>query len=77
MYGGGLGQEETEKKEMEHTLTFSMLGVRVAELKGAWLENQHDLEAALIQVNFLMILSSFYLILWLSPSSYNMVLILS
>ena len=26
MYGGGLGQEESEKKEMEHTLTFSMLG---------------------------------------------------
>ena len=50
MYGGGLGQEEAEKKEMEHTLTFSMLGVRITELKGAWIENQHDLQASLIQV---------------------------
>ena len=50
MYGGGLGQEETEKREMEHSLTFSMLGVRVAEMKGAWLDNQHDLQAALLQV---------------------------
>ena len=30
MYGGGLGQEESEKREMEHSLTFSMLGVRDA-----------------------------------------------
>ena len=28
MYGGGWGQEENEKREMEHGLTFSMLGVR-------------------------------------------------
>ena len=28
MYGGGGGQEENEKREMEHSLTFSMLGVR-------------------------------------------------
>jgi hypothetical protein len=35
---------------MESTLTFSMLGVRVAEMKGAWVENQHDLAAGLMQV---------------------------
>ena len=28
MYGGGGAQEENEKREMEHSLTFSMLGVR-------------------------------------------------
>ena len=29
MYGGGgMGQEQNEKREMEHSLTFSMLGVR-------------------------------------------------
>ncbi|XP_023332658.1 serine/threonine-protein kinase SMG1 [Eurytemora carolleeae] len=51
MYGGGGAQEENEKREMEHSLTFSMLGVRVTEMKGAWLENKHDLQAALMQVD--------------------------
>ena len=41
MYGGqGAGEG----------LTFSMLGVRVAEMKGAWLENQQELMAGLVQV---------------------------
>ena len=35
---------------MEHGLTFSMLGVRVAEMKAGWLDNQNDLLAAIIQV---------------------------
>ena len=51
MYGGQGGQEEAEeKRELEHSLTFSMLGVRMAEMRGAWTHNQHDLMAALIQV---------------------------
>jgi len=50
MYGGQGAGEGQEKREMEHGLTFSMLGVRVAEMKGSWLENQHDLVAALFQV---------------------------
>ena len=52
MYGGqGVGEGGgQDKREMEHGLTFSMLGVRVAEMKGAWLENQHDLGAAFLQV---------------------------
>jgi len=50
MYGGQGAGEGQDKREMEHGLTFSMLGVRVAEMKGAWLENQHDLVAALFQV---------------------------
>ena len=45
MYGGQGAGEGQEKREMEHGLTFSMLGVRVAEMKGGWLENQHDLLA--------------------------------
>jgi hypothetical protein len=52
MYGGGqAGPEEAEKRELEHSLTFSMLGVRMAEMRGAWLSNHHDLLAALIQVS--------------------------
>ena len=35
---------------MEHGLTFFMLGIMVAQMKGAWFENQHDLVAALYQV---------------------------
>lgn len=50
MYGGQGAGEGQDKREMEHGLTFSMLGVRVAEMKGAWLENQHDLMAAFLQV---------------------------
>jgi hypothetical protein len=50
MYGGQAGPEEAEKRELEHSLTFSMLGVRMAEMRGAWLSNHHDLLAALIQV---------------------------
>jgi hypothetical protein len=51
MYGGQGGQEGVEeKRELEHSLTFSMLGVRMAEMRGAWTHNQHDLMAALIQV---------------------------
>ena len=51
MYGGQGGQEEAEeKRELEHSRTFSMLGVRMAEMRGAWTHNQHDLMAALIQV---------------------------
>ena len=49
--GGGAGAgEQQERRELEHGLTFSMLGVRVAEMRAAWLDNQHDLQAALIQV---------------------------
>ena len=53
MYGGqgagetGAGQE---KREKEHSLTFSMLCVRVAEMKGAWQENQSQMLAAVLQV---------------------------
>ena len=53
MYGGqGAGETggQDKRQEMEHGLTFSMLGVRVAEMKGAWIENQGDLIAALLQV---------------------------
>ena len=51
MYGGqGEGQGQEGREEMESTLTFSMLGVRVAEMKGSWMENRHDLTAGLLQV---------------------------
>ena len=51
MYGGqGPGEKGQDKREMEHSLTFSMLGVRVTEMKGAWLENQSDMLAAFLQV---------------------------
>ena len=51
MYGGqGAGEGGQDKRELEHGLTFSMLGVRVAEMKGAWLENQQELVAGLVQV---------------------------
>ena len=51
MYGGqGAGEGGQDKRELEHGLTFSMLGVRVAEMKGAWLENQQELMAGLVQV---------------------------
>ena len=46
----GLAGEVRDKREMKHGLRFSMLGVRVAKMKGAWLENQHDLVAGLFQV---------------------------
>jgi PI-3-kinase-related kinase SMG-1 len=53
MYGGqGEGHGQEGRQEMESTLTFSMLGVRVAEMKGAWVENQHDLAAGLMQVRW-------------------------
>ena len=51
MYGGqGEGQGQEGRQEMETTLTFSMLGVRVAEMKGVWMENRNDLVAGLLQV---------------------------
>ena len=51
MYGGqGEGQGQEGRQEMETTLTFSMLGVRVAEMKGVWMENKNDLVAGLLQV---------------------------
>ena len=47
MYGGqGEGQGQEGRQEMETTLTFSMLGVRVAEMKGVWMENKNDLVRA-------------------------------
>ena len=46
----GAGEGGQDKRELEHGLTFSMLGVRVAEMKGAWLENQQELVAGLVQV---------------------------
>ena len=48
--GEGEGQGQEGRQEMESTLTFSMLGVRVAEMKGAWMENRNDLVAGLLQV---------------------------
>merc|ERR1719481_791292 len=54
MYGGqgALGEQgkAEDKAELEHGLTFSMLGVRVAEMKGAWQGNRTELVAALLQV---------------------------
>ena len=50
MYGGQGEQGAEGREEMESTLTFSMLGVRVAEVKGAWMDNRNDLVAGLIQV---------------------------
>ena len=50
MYGGQGPAEGQDKREMEHSLTFSMLGVRVTEMKGAWLDNMSDMLAAFLQV---------------------------
>ena len=50
-----LTQGQKGREEMESTLTFSMLGVRVAEMKAAWVDNFHDLGAAVMQVDWLML----------------------
>ena len=43
----GLDEEGLDKREMKHSLNFSMLGVRVAKMKEAWVKSQHVLAAAL------------------------------
>ena len=49
-YHGGRGQEAgvgadaaQDKRDMQSEITFSMYAVRVAEMKGPWLKNRHDL----------------------------------
>ena len=46
----GIDEEGLDKGEMKHSLNFSTLGVRVAEMKEAWVKSQHVLVAALSYV---------------------------